>query len=126
MSTTILKHIAYSLAIFICAIAVGGGCNKDVPEDKPKSITELIKEAHEAGKIVCNIKTLTDGWVIIFTDDSTLEITTSTKPEEVISSIVKDREWGVVKITMASGEVFIFKLSKEDRIPFFVICPKRF
>ena len=111
MSTTILKRIAYLLAIFICAIAVGNGCNKDVPEDKPKSITELIKEAHEAGKIICNIKTLTDGWVIIFTDDSTLEITTSNKPEEVISSIVKDREWGVVKITMASGEVFIFKLS---------------
>ncbi|MBQ3246492.1 MAG: CotH kinase family protein [Alistipes sp.] len=111
MVTTIFKRIAYLMLFVLCTITIGNGCTKEhSEEEKSKSVTELIKEAHQAGKIISSIKTQSEGWVITFTDNTTIEIKVGADYEKVVNSIVKDIEWGVAKITLTSGEVFIFKI----------------
>lgn len=117
-----LKQISkwlFSFALAVLTLSVS--CNSsDIPQGPPSNdqnldFIEELQQAIDAGKVVSNVKPIenpsVDGWRISFTDGTYIDIISGEDPQSIVTSVVMDRERGAVVVTLASGDVFDFRLN---------------
>jgi len=88
-------------------------------EELKKTVAELeetiaeLRNASSNGKVIQSINPLTGtdkGWLITFSDNTSIEVLDGNNAESVIASVKKDEEENKVTLVMSDGTTFIFNL----------------